>query len=108
MAACCGAKAVSAVPPLPAGVADAVGSAVPAPGGDMKDAIKKIADELKEKANACGLGGADDFVDKLEGIKEQAQKGPGDLLDKIMEMFEDFKKQVDKAIEDLLDKIMEM
>jgi hypothetical protein len=84
--ACCGKSAVSVL---------AMSSA-----GDPKDAIKKISDELKEKANACGLGGADAFVDKLEGIKEQAQKGPGDVLDKIMEMFEDFKKQVDKAIED--------
>merc|ERR1719218_81728 len=68
------------------------------PGGDPKDAIKKIADDLKEKAKSAGLGGADAFVDKLEDIKDAAAKGPGDVLDKITGAFDEFKKKIDNAI----------
>lgn len=67
---------------------------------DPKAAITEISDKLKEKAEKAGLGGADAFVDKLEGIKEAAKKGPGDILEKIMGLFEDFKKILDKAMED--------
>jgi len=64
------------------------------------DAVKKIADELKQKAEDAGMGAVETFVDKLEEITEMAKKGPGDILKAVMGGFESFKKVLDDAMAD--------
>lgn len=58
---------------------------------DPAAAVKKVADELQEKADEAGLGGADAFTDKLEDIKEKVSKGPGDILEAMKGKLDDLK-----------------
>jgi len=62
--------------------------------------VKKVADELKEKANEAGMDKVDGFVDELEAIKEKAKAGAGDIMDKLKESLEQFKKKIADALND--------
>mmetsp|Transcript_100404 Transcript_100404/g.193810 ORF Transcript_100404/g.193810 Transcript_100404/m.193810 type:complete len:326 (-) Transcript_100404:436-1413(-) len=62
------------------------------------DAVRKIANELKQKAADAGMGKVETFVTKLEEITEMAKKGPDQILKAMMGAFESFKKVLDDAM----------
>lgn len=67
---------------------------------DPKAAVNQIAEEIQKKADEAGLGKAGEFLDKLKEMKQQAEAGPGDIMDKIKSAIDDFKKKIQDAIDD--------
>jgi len=67
---------------------------------DPKAAVQKIADEIKEKADEAGLGKVDEFMGMLTEMKENAEKGPGDIMDKVKGAIEAFKQKMEDAMND--------
>jgi len=66
---------------------------------DPKVAVQKIADEIKEKANEAGLGKAEEFMGMLTEMKDQADKGPGEIMDKVKGAIEAFKQKMQDAMD---------
>jgi len=66
---------------------------------DPGAAVKGIADKLQEQVKESGLDVAEQFVGQLEALKEKAQAGPGDLMDKVKGAMDDFKKKVQDALD---------
>jgi hypothetical protein len=64
------------------------------------DAVKNIADELKQKADDAGMGAADDFIGKLEGIKDQAKGGAGDIIDNVKKGIDEMKDKIQAGLND--------
>lgn len=67
---------------------------------DPGAAVKKIADELKEKFDSCGMGKVEEMVDKIEEIKDAASKGPGELVKKIEEAMKAFASKMEEVAKD--------
>jgi len=69
------------------------------PGADPAAAIKEIADKMKADAEEAGMGAADAFIDKLEDLKDKAQEGPDEMMNKIQGAVEGVKKTMSDAME---------
>jgi len=69
------------------------------PGADPAAAIKEISDKMKADAEESGMGAVDAFIDKLEDLKEKAQEGPGEMMEKIKGAVEGVKKTMSDAME---------
>jgi len=62
------------------------------------DAVKEVSEKLQEAGKSCGLDKVDGFIKAVEDIKTAAQKGPGDLMDKVVSAIEAFKHSVESAL----------
>lgn len=69
-------------------------------GADPKAAIQKIADELKEKFDECGMDAVEKFGDKLEAIKDKAANGPQEVMDGLKNNFTSLTDKVQEALDD--------
>lgn len=67
---------------------------------DPGAAVQDVASKLKDLGDECGLDKVDEFIDKLENIKESAKQGPGDVMDKVKDSFKSFKETLDNAAND--------
>lgn len=67
---------------------------------DPSAVVKEVADELKEKAEEAGIDAADAFIDTLEGIKDKAKEGAGDIAGKVMGAAGEFKSMLEEALAD--------
>jgi len=69
---------------------------------DMADpgsAVKKIADELQNQVKESGFDVAEQFVAQLDALKQKAQDGPGDIMDKVKGAMEEFQKKIQEAMD---------
>mmetsp|Transcript_85606 Transcript_85606/g.239071 ORF Transcript_85606/g.239071 Transcript_85606/m.239071 type:complete len:335 (-) Transcript_85606:117-1121(-) len=67
---------------------------------ELQAAFKAAAKELEGKKGGRGMKGSDKLVDTLEGIKEAAGKGHGDIVKSIVDAVEDFLDTLKKTLAD--------
>lgn len=65
-----------------------------------QDAIKKIADELKEKFDECGMGAVEKFGDKLDAIKDKAESGPKEVMEGLKGSFTGLVDKLQEALDE--------
>merc|ERR1719245_1989088 len=70
------------------------------PAADPAAAVREIANKLEEKVVESGLDVGNEFVGRLEIIKEQAKVGPGDMMNKVRDTIESLKGKVQAAMDD--------
>jgi len=69
------------------------------PLANPSDALKKISDELKEKFDEAGMSAVEEFIDKLDDIKDMVANGPANIVEELKGLFDQFKSKMQEFLD---------